>query len=131
MADDFLSRLDAEYFEREAPEDVALHARLANRPQVAEGRCSYGGSNKAVSVERDSVWKEQLFGTAAAVRAMPAPTGPRRAAERRSANARIPSTSSCPSAESSASWRCQADGHGFGHIERELTASQEKALNYS
>jgi hypothetical protein len=32
-----------------------------NRPQVAEGRCGYGGSNKAVSVERDSVWKEQLL----------------------------------------------------------------------
>lgn len=26
---DFLSRLDADYFEREAPEDIALHARLA------------------------------------------------------------------------------------------------------
>jgi hypothetical protein len=32
-----------------------------NRPQVAEGLCGYGGSNKAVSVERDSVWKEQLL----------------------------------------------------------------------
>jgi hypothetical protein len=30
-------------------------------PQVAEGRCGYAGSNKAVSVERDSVWKEQLL----------------------------------------------------------------------
>jgi hypothetical protein len=32
-----------------------------NRPQVAEGECGCGGSNKAVSVERDSVWKEQLL----------------------------------------------------------------------
>ena len=30
-------------------------------PQVAERRCGYGGSNKAVSIERDSVWKEQLL----------------------------------------------------------------------
>ena len=30
-----------------------------NRPQVAECRCGYGGSNKAVSVERDR--KEQLL----------------------------------------------------------------------
>jgi hypothetical protein len=30
-------------------------------PQVAEGRCGYPGSNKAFSVERDSVWKEQLL----------------------------------------------------------------------
>jgi hypothetical protein len=30
-------------------------------PQVAEGRCGYGGSNKAVSAERDSIWKEQLL----------------------------------------------------------------------
>jgi [glutamine synthetase] adenylyltransferase / [glutamine synthetase]-adenylyl-L-tyrosine phosphorylase len=34
--DDFLSRLDAEYFEREAPEDVALHARLAG--ELGPGR---------------------------------------------------------------------------------------------
>ena len=32
-----------------------------NRLQVAEGRRGYGGSNKAFSVERDSVWKEQLL----------------------------------------------------------------------
>jgi len=32
-----------------------------NRPQVAEGRYSCGGSNKAVSVERDSFGKEQLL----------------------------------------------------------------------
>ncbi len=31
-----------------------------NRPQVAERRCGYGGSNKAFSVERDSCWKEQV-----------------------------------------------------------------------
>ena len=30
-------------------------------PQVTEGRCGYAGSNKAVSVERDSVRKEQLL----------------------------------------------------------------------
>ena len=30
-------------------------------PQVAEGRCGYAGSNKAVSVERDSIRKEQLL----------------------------------------------------------------------
>jgi hypothetical protein len=33
---------------------------ILNRPQVAEGRCGYGGSNKAVSVERNSLWKKQL-----------------------------------------------------------------------
>ena len=32
-----------------------------NRPQVAEGRCGYAGSNRAFSVERDSVGKEQLL----------------------------------------------------------------------
>ena len=32
-----------------------------NRPQVTEGRRGYGGSNKAVSVERNSDWKEQLL----------------------------------------------------------------------
>jgi hypothetical protein len=32
-----------------------------NRPQVAESGRGYGGSNKAVSVERDSVGKEQLL----------------------------------------------------------------------
>ena len=30
-------------------------------PQVAEGRCGYAGSNKAFSVERDSLGKEQLL----------------------------------------------------------------------
>ena len=30
---------------------------------VAEGQCGYPGSNKAISVERDSVRKEQLLGT--------------------------------------------------------------------
>jgi hypothetical protein len=30
-------------------------------PQVAEGPCGYAGSNKAFSVERDSVWKEELL----------------------------------------------------------------------
>ena len=30
-------------------------------PQVAEGRCSCAGSNKAISVERDSLRKEQLL----------------------------------------------------------------------
>jgi hypothetical protein len=30
-------------------------------PQVAEGRCGYAGSNKAFSVERNSVGKEQLL----------------------------------------------------------------------
>ena len=30
-------------------------------PQVAEGRCGYAGSNKASSVERDSLGKEQLL----------------------------------------------------------------------
>ena len=34
---------------------------ILDRPQVAEGRCGYAGSNKAFSVERDSVWKEQLL----------------------------------------------------------------------
>ena len=32
-----------------------------NRPQVAEGRRGYAGSNTPISVERDSVWKEQLL----------------------------------------------------------------------
>jgi hypothetical protein len=30
-------------------------------PQVAEDRCSYGGSTKAVSIERDTVRKEPLL----------------------------------------------------------------------
>jgi hypothetical protein len=30
-------------------------------PQVAEGRCGYAGFNKAISVERDSIRKEQLL----------------------------------------------------------------------
>ena len=30
-------------------------------PQVAEGRCGYAGSSKPISVERDSVRKEQLL----------------------------------------------------------------------
>jgi hypothetical protein len=34
---------------------------ILNRPQVAAGRCGYAGSNKAISVERDSVRKEQLL----------------------------------------------------------------------
>jgi hypothetical protein len=34
---------------------------IVDRPQVAEGRCGYAGSNKAFSVERDSVCKEQLL----------------------------------------------------------------------
>jgi len=32
-----------------------------NWPQVAESRCGYGGSNKAISVEGDSLRKEQLL----------------------------------------------------------------------
>src|SRR6478735_9390665 len=32
-----------------------------NRPQVAEGRCGYAGSNKAFSVERYSVRKKELL----------------------------------------------------------------------
>jgi hypothetical protein len=32
-----------------------------NVPQVAEGRCSCARSNKAISVERDSVRKEPLL----------------------------------------------------------------------
>jgi hypothetical protein len=34
---------------------------IVKRPQVADGACGYGGSNKAVSAECDSVWKEQLL----------------------------------------------------------------------
>jgi hypothetical protein len=34
---------------------------VLDRSQVAEGRCGYAGSNRAFSVERDSVWKEQLL----------------------------------------------------------------------
>jgi hypothetical protein len=34
---------------------------IADRPQAAEGRCGYAGSNKAFSVERNSVGKEQLL----------------------------------------------------------------------
>jgi hypothetical protein len=37
------------------------HISILDRPQGAEGRCGYAGSNKAVAVERDSVWKEQLL----------------------------------------------------------------------
>jgi hypothetical protein len=48
---------------------LASELRLASQtflfgldlPQVAEGRCSCAGSNKAISVERDSVGKEQLL----------------------------------------------------------------------
>ena len=32
-----------------------------NRPQAAESECGCGGSNKAVSIERDSLWKEQVL----------------------------------------------------------------------
>ena len=32
-----------------------------NRPQIAEGRCGYTGSDKSISIERDSVGKEQLL----------------------------------------------------------------------
>ena len=44
--------------------DVLVHQTFIpslNRPQVAESRCGYGGSNKAVSVERNSLRKEQLL----------------------------------------------------------------------
>jgi len=42
---------------------VAHHPFISilNRPQVAEGRCGYAGSNKPISVERDSFRKEQLL----------------------------------------------------------------------
>ena len=32
-----------------------------NPPQIVEGWCGYGGSNKAVSVECDSLREEQLL----------------------------------------------------------------------
>jgi hypothetical protein len=38
-----------------------------NRPQIAEGRCGYTGSNKSISIERDSVGKEQLLESLALV----------------------------------------------------------------
>jgi hypothetical protein len=34
---------------------------VSDFPQVAEGRCRCGGSNKAISVERDSLRREQLL----------------------------------------------------------------------
>jgi hypothetical protein len=34
---------------------------ILDRPQVAEGRRGYAGSNKPISVERDSARKEQLL----------------------------------------------------------------------
>jgi hypothetical protein len=37
-----------------------LHSGL-DFPQVAEGRCGYTGSKKPISVERDSVGKEELL----------------------------------------------------------------------
>ena len=40
---------------------TTLSFPLSIRPQVAEGRRGYAGSNKAFSVERDSVGKEQLL----------------------------------------------------------------------
>jgi hypothetical protein len=43
------------------PVSQEAHICILDRPQVAEGRCGYAGSNKAFSVERDSVWKEQLL----------------------------------------------------------------------
>jgi hypothetical protein len=49
-------------------------------PHVAEGRCGYAGSNKPFSVERDPVRKEELCGTAVAVRVTLGPREPRRAA---------------------------------------------------
>jgi hypothetical protein len=52
-----------------------------NRLQVAESRRGYGGSNKAVSVERNPFRKEQLL-TAGTGRATPARRGRRRAGER-------------------------------------------------
>jgi hypothetical protein len=45
--------------------DVLVHQTFIIRGldslQVAEGRCCYAGSNKAFSVERDSVRTEQLL----------------------------------------------------------------------
>jgi hypothetical protein len=44
--------------------DVLVHQTFIpalDLPLVAEGRCGYGGSNKAVSVERNSLGKEQLL----------------------------------------------------------------------
>ena len=38
-----------------------IFIRRVNLPQVVEGWRGYGGSNKAVSVERDSLWKEELL----------------------------------------------------------------------
>jgi hypothetical protein len=72
--------------------------RSLNRPQVAEGRCGYAGSNKAFSVERNSLWKKQLLEPLALLerRLHPQVGGARQNA---SANARMPSTSSsssCP-----------------------------------
>jgi len=32
---------------------------ILDRPQVAEGRCGYTGSNKAFSIERDSLGKRK------------------------------------------------------------------------
>jgi hypothetical protein len=34
---------------------------IVDRPQVAEGRCGYAGSDKGFSVERDSVGEKQLL----------------------------------------------------------------------
>jgi hypothetical protein len=47
------------------PTDAVLVHRtfisVLDFPQVVEGRCGYAGSNKANSVERNSLGKEQLL----------------------------------------------------------------------
>jgi hypothetical protein len=39
-------------------QDAQVDGKTVNRPQVAEGRCGYAGSNKAVSIDRDSIRKD-------------------------------------------------------------------------
>jgi hypothetical protein len=62
-----------------------------NSSQVAEGRCGYAGSNKRFPVERDSVRKKELLEPLSLFEWSAA------RGRTRSANARMPSTSSSSS----------------------------------
>ena len=63
-------------------ENLVHHSFISgrNRPQVAERRCGYGGSNKAVFRRTKFPPERTAVGTAGAARATPARTGRRRAA---------------------------------------------------
>ena len=56
---DDLSRVIGDRFDSRQAHQTFISG--SDFPQVAEGRCGYAGSNKAISVERDPVGKEQLL----------------------------------------------------------------------